>query len=531
MKLTRATVFIVILSVCLTKGSESCPSACECTESGKEVDCSGKDLTEFPELGVQNITGLDLSFNNISVALPPNSSVWGSRLNFLYLNNNHIKDVKSDFQSMPKLLHVYLDYNLITVIDPHAFEGNTKLSKLTLNGNELVVSQTTPFLTVPHLGWIELANCSISDMPINFFDGMKNLEFIRLSGNKIEKLNHELFARLGRLRHVHLEGNQIKQIHPDIFKTNHKLQRLDLNSNPLSDSNVSQLLHSPSLISLDISFCNITKIPNHFVSKLHNLLSLNLSGNHLKSFNMRAVPQNLEVLDISQNSLRSVTVTSVMIRLLSSIKHLDLRNNDFTCDCRLSVMWKWCQNLRNENGGASSCEEYCPNHCGEPEQPNGGETVIGNVHARRNTVPEGSSTESKTDDNQENSDVEIFEGSGVNANDTRGNLRVDDKLQSGGSDNTWSIIVYSVIGFLGVLCLIGVIALMTDLMLGCSKSRKKAASGSSSKNNFGNVKLELMDPIDDRQETTPLSHHRGFDFVSQQANVHRNPQPGQLHHS
>lgn len=495
------------------------------------MDCSGKELTEIPELRVPHITNLDLSFNNISVAVPPNSSVWGSRLKFLYLNNNYIKDVKSDFQSLPKLMHVYLDYNLITVIDPHVFEGNTKLSKLTLNGNELSVTQSTSFLIVPSLVWIELANCSISDMPTKFFEKMTNLEFIRLSNNKIEQLDHDLFAHLSKLRHLHLEGNRIKQIDPNIFKTNHKLQRLYLSSNPLANSNASYLLHSSSLISLDISFCNITEIPNQFFSKLHNLVSLNLIGNRLKSFNMRALPQNLEVLDISRNSLTSVTVTKAMIRLLGSLKHLDLTNNNFTCECRVLVLSRWCEKLRNQNGGSSSCEEFCPNPCGVPEQPNGGKRAIGNVHTRTNTISEGTSMEPETDDSQEHGDVETIEDPSVDANDTHGNLRVNEKREIGGSDKMWSIIMFSSIGVLGGLCLIGAIALMTDLILGCNKSRNKEASRTPSRNSFRNVRLELMDPNDDRHETTPLSTRCGFDFVSQPTNVHRSPQPGQLHRS
>jgi len=501
--LTRATVFIFILSICLTEGSKFCPSACTCTEEGKEVDCSGKELTEIPELLLTHITTLDLSFNNISVAVPPNSSVWGRQLKFLYLNNNHIKDVKSDFQSLPNLMEVYLDYNLITVIDPHVFERNTKLSKLTLNGNKLTMTQTASFLNATSLDWIELANCSISDMPNNFFGSMTNLEFIRLSNNQIERLDRELFVHLRKLRTLHLEGNLIKQIDPDIFKTNHKLLRLYLHSNPLANFNTSRFLNSSSLISLDIGFCNITEIPDHFFSKLHNLVSLNLSGNRLKSFNMTAVPKNLEVLDISRNSLSYVYVTSTTIRLLGSLKHLDLTNNNFTCTCRLLVMWKWCEKLRNGNGCASACEEFCPSLCGEPEQPNGRKT--------------------------EHGDVETIDVPGVDANDTLGRLRDNNERENGSSGKMVSIITYSIIGVIGGLCLIGAIALTTDLILGYSKSRNKEASRPPSRNSFRNVRLELMDPNDDRQEMTPLSRHHGFDFVSQPTNVHRNPHPGQLH--
>jgi Leucine-rich repeat (LRR) protein len=502
------------------------------------VDCSGKELQEIPELNNSHITTLDLSSNKISVAVPPNSNVWGSRLNFLYLSNNNIKDVNSDFRKLPELMHVHLDYNLITVIDPHAFEGNTKLWKLILNGNELAITKGTQSLIVPSLGIIELDHCSISDLPIGFFKNMSNLVSIRLSNNKIEKLHNETFSHLKKLRYLHLEGNQIKQIDLDIFKTNHGLQWLYLRGNPLDNFNRKHFLASSSLISLDVSSCNITTIPTNFFSNLHNLLSLNLSDNRLQSFNMRAVPQNLEVLDISGNRLTSVVMATTTIRRLDSLKQLDLTNNSFTCECRGKALWKWCENLRSENGGASSCEEYCPSPCGETVKPDGGKTAIGSGRTRMNTVSEETSMETETSDNQEKKDVETYEGPGVisreDANDTLGELRVNDvgeSGESGGSGKTWSIIVYSCIGVFGGLCLIGAIALVTDTILGCRKSRNREASRAPSRNSLRNVRLELMDPIDDRQETTPLSLHRGFDFVSQPSKVHKSAQPGQLHRS
>jgi Leucine-rich repeat (LRR) protein len=501
------------------------------------VDCSGKELQEIPEIHISEITTLNFGFNNISVVVPPNSSVWGSLLNFLYLNNNHIKDVvKSYFQWLPNLMHVHLDHNLITVIDPHAFEGNTKLWKLTLNGNYLAITKGTESLIVPSLGWIELGNCGISHMPINFFKNMSNLIFIRLSNNKIEQLDRELFSSLKKLRHLHLEGNQIKEIDPVIFKTNHKLQWLYLSNNPLGDFNGRYFLHSSSLISLDISSCNITEIPKKFFSNLHNLVSLNLNDNRLQSFNLRAVPQTLEVLDISGNSLTSVAVTTEIKWFLDSLKHLDLRNNSFTCECRSLSLWKWCEKLRTQNGGASSCEEFCPKPCGEQEQPDGEKIAIGNVHARNNFIlSDETSMEPETSDSQEYSDVETVEDPSVvsrgDANDTLGKLRVNEEYASEGSVKMWSIILYACIGVFAGLCLIGAIALVTDTVLGCRKSRVKEASRSPSRNSLRNVRLELMDPNQDGQETTPLSLHRGFDFVSQPTSVHNNPQPGHLRRS
>jgi len=532
--LTKATVIIFILSICLSEGSTPCPSPCTCTDSGREVDCSGKGLSETPELH-DSVIVLDLSSNNISVAMPPFSSDWASNLKFLYLSNNRIKDIKYDFQGLLDLTQVYLDYNLITVIDKRAFEGNTELRKLTLNGNQLDLSETTDFLVVPSLGAIELDNCSISYLPISFFQSMTDLFLIRLSNNKIEQLDRQLFLNLKKLRYLHLEGNQIKRIVPDIFKTSSKLQWLDLSSNPLDIFNGSYFLYSPSLLSLDISFCNITTIPNKFFSNLHDLLYLNLRGNRLTSFYLRSVPQNLESLNISGNSLTHINAAADTIGRLDSLKYLDLTNNSFTCECRTLALWRWCAKLRTGKGGASSCEEFCPRPCGEQEHPVGGKTAPENVHTRINTNPEETDKENETSGDQQYNDVETVTGpdviSGAEANDTYGKMRANSMSEFGGSGKTWSIITYSIVGVLGGLCLIGVIALVTDGILGWRKARAKKGSRASSRNSLQNVRLELMGTNEDRQETTPLSVQHRFDYVSQPTSVHRNAPHGRSRRS
>jgi Leucine-rich repeat (LRR) protein len=481
----------------------------------------------------------NVNVNNIAVPVPDNSSEWGSQLKFFYLHNNLIQRVvKSDFQRLPELTHLHLGHNLITDVDPHAFEANAKLWKLFLNDNKLTFPKGTEFLIVPSLGWIELKNCSISDLPVNVFKNMSNLVFVRLSYNKIEQLDNGLFSHLRKLRYLHLEGNRIKRIDPKVFKPNHHLQWLYLRDNPLNQSSESHFLHAPSLLSLDISFCNITEIPNKFFSNLHDLLTLKLNNNLLRSFNMKAVPQNLENLDISGNPMTTITVPTEVIRQLTSLRHFDLTNNSFTCDCRLFDLRVWCEKLRTGSGGESSCDEFCPSlkdvTCEERGQVVGGETAVGNVHTRMNTVSKEIDEEPEKSDGQGNDDVERVDGprvlSGKEANKTSGKLEIGAGHEDERSERVWSIITYSCIGVFGGMCLIGAVVLVTDMCLGHRKSRNKKAARSAS-SSPQNVRLEFMDPIEDRQETTPLSLHRGFDFVSQPTNAHRNCQPGQLRHS
>lgn len=45
-------------------------------------------------------------------------------------------------------MNVYMDYNLINVIDKNEFEGNNKMKKLKINGNEIDVKKNKKFKIV-----------------------------------------------------------------------------------------------------------------------------------------------------------------------------------------------------------------------------------------------------------------------------------------------------------------------------------------------------------------------------------------------
>jgi Leucine-rich repeat (LRR) protein len=532
----------------MTQGTNPCPEACTCTANGKEVQCSGKQLNAIPELLGSNITTLDVGHNNISLIHPYDFGNWGRLLKFCYLNHNHIKKVEiSVFRKLPELTHIHLDYNLITQIDTHTFEENRKLWKLILNGNTLTLPTDTGFLNVPSLGWLELENCDISYLPVNLFKHMSKLAFIRLSNNQIRQLNFELFSHLKKLRYLHLEGNQIKEIDPDIFKSNHKLEWLYLRNNPLNQNQFTRnhFLHIPSLLLLDISFCNISQISSKCFSNLHSLMGLRLNNNILKSFDVTQIPKNVEVLDISGNTMTTIKATKEMIRHVTNIKYLDLTHNEFICDCHLFDIWLWCATLRNGSGGTTSCDDFCPVFefmaCeGQNSQNGQARNTPKHFSSRKpginykyiNLTSEGINSDNKTNDNQDNDDAEIIDDMNVDtdvANDTIGKYKIHDESVSSENEhskNFWGIVLYSCIGIFGGVCLIGAIVLGRDTFLYYRKSRSMKNS-SSLRSSVRHVKLELMDTAEDRQETRPLSHKKGFDFVSMPTNANKTVQHGE----
>jgi Leucine-rich repeat (LRR) protein len=531
-----AFFFFFFFSICMAQGSNHCPEICNCTTDGKGVECSGKNLELCPELRGSNLTNLDISFNNIS--LTHDFTVSGRQLKYFYLNNNRIKRVeKSVLSKFPALMHIHLDYNLITQVDPHTFEENRVLWKLTLNGNTLTLPKDTEILDVPSLGWIELENCSISYLHVNSFKNMSKLVFIRLSNNHIQHLDTHLFSHLKQLRYLHLEGNQVKEIHPNLFKSNHVLEWLHLRHNPLNQFSRHHFLRAPSLISLDISFCNISQIKSNSFSNLLNLINLRLNNNILKSFDMTHIPKNLEVLDISGNSMKTIRITKNTIRHMRNIKYLDLTKNEFTCECHLYDLWELCATLRNGPGGMSSCDEFCPasefESCkGQHPKIHQVQNISENATAREprkkyeyiNTTKEEIDVGYKTSNNQRNNDVDLFGGTynhSENANDKTGKYRVTEERAS---SDLWSYILYSCIGTFGGMCLIGATVLVAEIFFG----RRKRSGKTSANNSLRHVRMKLMETNDETQETVPLSQHRGFDFVYVPTNASRTDQNDQL---
>jgi hypothetical protein len=525
---TSSAFVIFLFAISMTRGSNHCPELCKCTEDGKEVQCCGKQLELLPELQGTNITTLDFSFNNISLIRPHDFNVTRRQLKVIYLNYNRIKSFENSvFSKLPELMHLSLGHNLITHIDPRIFHKNRNLWKLILNGNPLAPLEDTGIVNVPSLGWIELENCNISHLPGNVFRNVTKLVFVRLSNNQIQHLDLQLFSHLKQLRYLHLEGNQIKEIHPEVFKSNHKLEWLYLRHNPLNQLSGHNSLHVPSLILLDVSFCNISQIKHNPFSNLHNLMNLKLNNNILKSFNMKHIPKNLRVLDISGNSMETLNTTKDTIAHMTNIEHLDLTNNKFTCDCHLYDLWEFCSTLREKSGGMSSCDEFCPGS--ELETCKGQHYKVHqlenteNVTAREprkhhedidTTEADIGTTEADIDKDYDKStieddEVDVFGSVHNNSRDDNNKTGKYKVIEVIGSSEMGNILLYAIIGTLAGLCLIGATVLGADLFFG--RRRKSKTISAISKLRLARMKETNID--EEKWETVPLSQQRGFDFL------------------
>ena len=140
---------------------------------------------DYLYLGNNEITSIDFGvFDNMKAGLKT-LEIYGSpalssfdfnplegfqQLNKLHLAFTSITEVTS-LPLLPNLSNIYLGYNLISSIEPFAFEGLTDLSSLHLNGNKLsgLGDYWLSFTSNRSLIWVDLMNNQIESITNNTF--------------------------------------------------------------------------------------------------------------------------------------------------------------------------------------------------------------------------------------------------------------------------------------------------------------------------------------------------------------------------
>jgi Leucine-rich repeat (LRR) protein len=160
----------------------------------------------------------------------------------------------------------------------------------------------------------------ISEILPGTFESLSNLEKLDLRYNRLENLDSDLFTELFNLKSILLGGNKLQYLHPDTFLMLPNLNHISLqNNSDLQIPTDGHFITSHSLLSLDISLCNVSSVS---VETFANVSALNK-------------------LILSENNLRSVDVN--ILKSLPELKVLYLYGNPLHCDCPLQELWRWCK--------------------------------------------------------------------------------------------------------------------------------------------------------------------------------------------
>ncbi|KAI6076116.1 Reticulon-4 receptor [Aix galericulata] len=282
---------LLILVLCLNIQSEveSCPGACVCYSEPKiTISCQQQGLTAIPtEIPIQSQR--------------------------IFLHNNKITLVRStSFTSCRNMTILWIHSNNISLIEPGAFYGLSKLEELDLSDNTNLKSiNPVTFRGLVHLHTLHLDRCGLLELSTGLFRGLFSLQYLYLQDNNLQNLLDDTFIDLANLTYLFLHGNKIKSLSENVFRGLINLDRLLLHQNRVS------LVHRRSF---------------HDLGKVMTLYLFN---------------NNLTVL------------TGETMAPLVSLQYLRLNGNQWICDCQARSLWNW---FRQFKGSSSELECHLPPH-------------------------------------------------------------------------------------------------------------------------------------------------------------------------
>ena len=368
--------------------SSTCPQQCSC--SHLVINCHDRSFAGIEVLS--NIT--ELSFTTVNVSslslgmltngtslvnvtwensgiqqIEPDAFSSLKNLQTLDLNRNKLQTVHwKTFHPLTQLKLLNLSHNMLHDLPENIFEGLEKLEELSLGFNQLHVIPFQLFASIKYLQLLDLSHNAISCLPnesfqpnhnlitlflqgnllaeltTQTFDGLSNLKTLDLSNNSLRILPWNLFAKLTSLKYLHLGKNSIRNLSDNSLRGLNRLSWLNLSDNPLQLLPVKLLSPCSNLETLIISRTQIHVLQDTTLNGLSQLKTLVINNNEylreIYDYSLIHCP-NLEYIDFTGNNLTKLPQS---LSGLSKIKNLKLRNNPWSCDCRMLWFVKWSKN-------------------------------------------------------------------------------------------------------------------------------------------------------------------------------------------
>ncbi|KAE8737499.1 hypothetical protein FOCC_FOCC017037 [Frankliniella occidentalis] len=260
---------------------------------------------------------------------------------------------RADCRHVPEWADQQSDAQDVRVLPPPAGRG-ARSSALHL----------THFEVFPKVLQLAVTNRSLVEVIPSGFHGLHSLQSLDLSNNLLARFNYKVFLRMPALRRLVLAGNPIaleKDIplltsksllsldlsHCDIvdvprgsLEGMRNLTSLSLRGNPLRlEKNQPLLSARTTVVELDLSACELDSIPDGVLDVLAGLRRLYLDGNNLHTVERGVLPRGLHHLDLSANQVQDVP--TAVLSSLRNLTKLELSDNPVKCTCSLIGMQGW----------------------------------------------------------------------------------------------------------------------------------------------------------------------------------------------
>lgn len=205
-----------LLSLCLLGFPlfvATCPPHCLCASD--IVSCSGHGLPALPLDLPRYAARLDLSHNSLT-ALPADWSAGPfERLVALVLSWNSISQIDpAAFSITPRLVHLDLSSNQLTVLNSSIFHGLEELEVLLLFGNQIAQIDLGAFSDLLSLQRLYLSRNRLTTFPVELYvgpGGPRNLTFLDLSSNGLSHVPVQNLLSLPTQQQggIFLQGNPL----------------------------------------------------------------------------------------------------------------------------------------------------------------------------------------------------------------------------------------------------------------------------------------------------------------------------------
>ncbi|KAM6361871.1 toll-like receptor 3 [Alca torda] len=314
-----------LLAVCLLCASVGK----QCQIRNETADCSHLKLTQIPSDLPTNITGLDISHNQLRLLGPANLTRY-SQLVYLNAGYNSISKLQPELcQNVPLLRILKLEHNELYKLPDRVFASCTNLTELNLGYNRINI-KNDPFKTLENLNILDLSHNLLKSANLGLQQQLKNLRELMLNSNQITELKKEDFSFLSNtsLNSLDLSSNPLKEFHTGCLRAIGNLFGLILNNVELGENLTKKLcteLSNTAIQNLSLSHVKLSYIGKSTFQGLQgtNLTILNLSQNYLSLIEDDSFQwlSSLQYLNLMHTNIH---VSSRLFYGLSSLKHLNL---------------------------------------------------------------------------------------------------------------------------------------------------------------------------------------------------------------
>lgn len=302
------------------------------------IDVLGDDGSGEPDFSkADEITSLDLSNGYIRDL---NGLQYFDNLEELDIANNEITDLSPIFglrdlkkldasgqyisnlgalASLGELTELQLADNELTTLS--SLKKLTKLERLDVSGNEILVFGTAG--TLQNLQYLNMADNPMKEIDLSGLLDLVNLTELNISGCGLESLNGinteklsvlnasnnkissvEALAKAESLVNLDLSYNAITEA--EELKNCINLQQLSLEGNPLEGLDGMEIL--ASLLSVNLSYTNLTEEDLGPMQNLKQLQTLDLSGNMIFGLSVLTDLEGLQEINVSNTPLNNADI-------------------------------------------------------------------------------------------------------------------------------------------------------------------------------------------------------------------------------